>query len=188
MNKLGHLTATGLLARDLPRRHRFCLKLGSLLPDLLVFTYVGGHTWDSTRDKTARRMLRLEETGRESCLSYLRLGYILHYVEDYFTYPHNSWYPGTLAEHGIYELSLTAYARRQGAADADDIQPLRSAQALMDRLAEAHGEYAQQTPGVENDFAYLMSAAGQVSDYYVQVFRRHETEHTLVLHPAEKPN
>ena len=43
MNKLGHLTATGLLAQELPRRYRFFLKLGSLLPDLLVFTYVGGH-------------------------------------------------------------------------------------------------------------------------------------------------
>ena len=56
MNNLGHLTATGLLAQELPRRYRFFLKLGSLLPDLLVFTYVGGHNWDSTRDKTARAL------------------------------------------------------------------------------------------------------------------------------------
>ena len=187
MNKLGHLTATGLLAQELPRRYRFFLKLGSLLPDLLVFTYVGGHNWDSTREKPARRMLRPEETGRESCASYLRLGYILHYVQDYFTYPHNSWYPGSMAEHGIYELSLTAYARRQETAP-QSIRPARSAQALMDCLTQTHREYARQTPGVGTDFTYLMSAAEQVLSYYAQVFQQNEAEFTLVLHPAEKLN
>ena len=61
MNKLGHLTATGLLAQELPRRYRFLLQLGSLLPDLLVSTYEGGRYWDPAsgrRQATAPQSIR----------------------------------------------------------------------------------------------------------------------------------
>ena len=83
MNKYGHVTVTKRLTPNLKKRHDFALRLGSIMPDILLHTYIKGHTWDSSYDKIARRLHRLERHGRMNCLSFLSLGYALHYIEDY---------------------------------------------------------------------------------------------------------
>lgn len=68
--------------------------LGSILPDILVHTYIKKHTWKSSFDNTVNRIQKLEEKGKNSRYSFLKLGYVLHYVEDFFTYAHNSIFEG----------------------------------------------------------------------------------------------
>lgn len=54
MNKYGHVTVTKRLTPNLKKRHDFALRLGSIMPDILLHTYIKGHTWDSSYDKIAR--------------------------------------------------------------------------------------------------------------------------------------
>ena len=111
MNKYGHVTVTKRLTPKLKKRHDFALRLGSIMPDILLHTYIKGHTWDSSYNKVSRRLQRLERHGRMNCFSFLSLGYALHYIEDYFTFPHNSWYPEPMSEHVLYEIKFMNYIR-----------------------------------------------------------------------------
>ena len=51
MNKYGHVTVTKRLTPMLKKRHDFALRLGSIMPDILLHTYIKGHTWDSSYNK-----------------------------------------------------------------------------------------------------------------------------------------
>ena len=44
MNKYGHVTVTKRLTPKLKKRHDFALRLGSIMPDILLHTYIKGHT------------------------------------------------------------------------------------------------------------------------------------------------
>ena len=90
MDKIGHLVMTKSLSGNIHRAHKAALLFGSILPDLLVYTYLEGHTWEATFEQITKQMKALEAKGRGGSFSYLKLGWILHYVEDYFTYPHNT--------------------------------------------------------------------------------------------------
>ena len=114
MDKIGHLVVTKSLTGNMHKTHKAALLLGSILPDLFVYTYLEGHTWEATFDKIINHMEVLEEKGRGGCFSYLKLGWVLHYVEDYFTYPHNTIFEGTIPEHYAYEKKMTRWMRDSG--------------------------------------------------------------------------
>ena len=80
MDKIGHLVVTKSLTGNMHKTHKAALLLGSILPDLFVYTYLEGHTWEATFDKIINHMEVLEEKGRGGCFSYLKLGWVLHYV------------------------------------------------------------------------------------------------------------
>ena len=111
MDKIGHLVMTKSLSGNIHRAHKAALLFGSILPDLLVYTYLEGHTWEATFEQITKQMEALEAKGRGGSFSYLKLGWILHYVEDYFTYPHNTIFEGTIPEHYAYEKKMTKWMR-----------------------------------------------------------------------------
>lgn len=80
MNKYGHVTVTKRLTPKLKKRHDLALRLGSIMPDILLHTYIKGHTWDSSYNKISRRLQRLERHGRMNCFSFFvfRLCLTLH--------------------------------------------------------------------------------------------------------------
>ena len=45
MDKIGHLVMTKSLAGNIHRAHKTALLFGSILPDLLVYTYINGHIY-----------------------------------------------------------------------------------------------------------------------------------------------
>lgn len=65
MNKKSHIVFTKKMNIEVPSRCRVGLLVGSILPDILVHTYLTGHTW-----KASGAM-------------------ILHYIEDFFTMSHS---------------------------------------------------------------------------------------------------
>ena len=72
MDKIGHLVMTKSLSGNIHRAHKAALLFGSILPDLLVYTYLEGHTWEATfeqiRGKRKRRKLFLFKTWMDSSL------------------------------------------------------------------------------------------------------------------------
>lgn len=180
MDKIGHLVMTKSLAGNVHRVHKGALLLGSILPDLLVYTYLTGHTWEATLDQITNRMELLEEKGRGGCFSYLKLGWILHYVEDYFTYPHNTIFEGTISEHYAYEKKMTKWMR-EGALEQMAVpvcKKLNSASEVEDRLQELHEKYLSEEMCYENDTAYMRQMVSEILNCYAELFvRKSELTH-----------
>lgn len=99
MNKRSHLFLTGKIAKNLPEEKKRWVLFGSILPDILCHTYLKGHTWESSFDGIEKRMYGLEQQGGDNRFSYLMLGWVLHYVEDFYTLAHNPVFAGDLQDH-----------------------------------------------------------------------------------------
>ena len=159
MDKIGHLVVTKSLTGNMHKTHKAALLLGSILPDLFVYTYLEGHTWEATFDKIINHMEVLEEKGRGGCFSYLKLGWVLHYVEDYFTYPHNTIFEGTIPEHYAYEKMSMPLCKK-----------LDSSSQLKNRIQELHDNYLSQKMCNENDTAYMRQMVSEILNCYEEIF------------------
>lgn len=183
MDKIGHLVMTKSLSGNIHRAHKAALLFGSILPDLLVYTYLEGHTWEATFEQITKQMKALEAKGRGGSFSYfLKLGWILHYVEDYFTYPHNTIFEGTIPEHYAYEKKMTKWMR-EGALEQMSLpscKKLDSAAEVEERLQELHDRYLSQKMCYENDMAYMRQMVSEILNCYAEIFvRKSEFAHFM---------
>lgn len=174
MNKIGHILVTGSIRNHIIRQHRLCLLIGSVLPDFLPRTLLIGHTWKSTSQKIMEKMHKLGAKGKMSRYSYLELGYILHYIEDYFTYPHNHIFEGSVSEHCKYEMQLLKYLKKNKNKNlGDEVSgEITSIEMLINGLEELHDKYLREIHGVENDRKYIYQAALMTAECFAVIFQR----------------
>ncbi len=100
-------------------KHKKAFYVGSILPDCTPSFLTKRHEITGTFDEVVNRIEKLTvgyNGGEEfSTLYFTRLGELIHYIADYFTFPHNKEYDGTLSEHCVYEgqlkHSLRAYIK-----------------------------------------------------------------------------
>lgn len=176
MNKRGHLQITGQLFIDAIEPYRFWLLLGSILPDLLFYTYLTGHTWKTSFIKLQQKMTYLAQHGRNNRRSCLCLGYMLHYIEDYFTYPHNQTFHGTLREHCRYEEELSERIMHSNIASLIEggTAPALSTEEIIQWLENTHNQYLERPQGYENDLIYIPQAAEKVVGHFLTAFQQNE--------------
>lgn len=175
MNKIGHIHVTRRLSVELRGVERFCFLAGSILPDIFVHTYIVGHKWDTTFEKTCERLNHLEAWGGTDCLSFLRLGYVLHYIEDYFTYPHNTIFEEDMKEHIKYENMFYAFLQEKEDTAAPAGDEVLSAAELCDWLCRLHDQYmaeAEHNFAVDHD--YMTRAAQKTAESMTALFVRNE--------------
>lgn len=97
------------------------------------------------------------------------LGQVLHYMADYFTFPHNTTYDGNLKDHCAYEkelkFSLRSYIR-SGEAGKIPTEPINctTCEALFKFIERAHREYLTMKRNVEEDCAYIVRICRQVAE------------------------
>lgn len=174
MNKKGHLLLTErIIGKDFQPYKRW-LMFGSILPDLLYHTYLTGHTWESAFEKIARKMESFESWGGMNGFSCMYLGYLLHYVEDFFTFPHNSGFRGRLAEHIQYEKQFTQYLLSDNDQPALNMETVTSTDDLKDQLCRLHEKYEQEQTGFETDERYICQAVGCVMQYFAGLMCRNQ--------------
>lgn len=176
MKKTGHLLVTDLTSGGLTKAQRFFLLTGSILPDILVHTYLKGHTWLGSFEDNCKRMRKLAEKGTYNWYSCLILGYILHYVEDYFTYPHNIGFTGSLAEHCQYEKEMLLYLQSELENEIifKENDSILSSDMLCCYLHGLHSEYMRAKQCFENDSKYAVVAVQQAAVYFFRVFQRNQ--------------
>lgn len=151
MNKTGHLLLTKEMIPQELKGYTFWIQLGSILPDLLFHTYIMGHTWNATFGKTLKKMDYLNEWGSLNSISCLYLGCIVHYVEDYFTYPHNDSFHGSLTAHMKYEHKQMKYLKRKNHTSwgiEDNILDLHHMECYLIKL---HNAYCEENSNMELD-------------------------------------
>lgn len=176
MNKIGHINVTRRLSVNLNGAGRFCLVLGSILPDIFVHTYIVGHKWETTFEKNCERLARLENWGGMDCISYIRLGYIIHYIEDYFTYPHNTIFEEDMKAHIKYENEFYAFLRELGDTKVEAEDDRLSVAELCSWLEKTHKEYIEEPEHNHAvDFLYITKAAQKTAECMVAAFERNES-------------
>ncbi len=169
MRKKSHISLARYIVDSLGdeelKKHKLAFYLGSILPDIKPSFVYRRHEINGTFPDLRRHIERLsegrkavEKTGRKY---YIDLGQISHYLADYFTFPHNEIYPGTLKEHCSYEeklkRDLREYLKSGRVKQLEDrAEQFHSAEALCNFIQCAHDDYICHKHGVDDDICHII--------------------------------
>lgn len=165
-------------AGDAPGLLKFLFIFGSIEPDINMLTYfrgsikgdekLRGHNYENVRTYMEWLTKKLENEKMGRFRKSFLLGKLVHYVADSFTYPHNSFFPGSLREHCQYETELHGYVNRMIEMGDVNMDVLPADVDVMEYIEEMHEEYEQDMPGMETDYGYITSAISMVTERFWQ--------------------
>jgi hypothetical protein len=153
--------------RRIKARNMWALVIGSVIPDITVYTYLRGslsgkklkgHNYENTSVVISDLIERISNSHKYGIWRYFELGKLLHYSADSFTYAHNSRFTGSLAEHRAYEMELHERLEEAMVRESDDISKIGNEQSsdTCARIRELHEAYSRKTPDSRNDCRYIM--------------------------------
>lgn len=140
MRKKSHIALSVFLVSELRLKeldfHRKAFYLGSIQPDLNPRMFSEPHQFDETWEKVQKLILQIEAETRDGDYSrraiWMQTGIVMHYLADYFTFPHNTCFDGSLRGHCMHESELKyllrAYLCTSEARVAFERQKLRAGQ------------------------------------------------------------
>ena len=147
--------------------YRLPFYVGSIWPDCRPSFVTTPHKFDITFDDIEHKISKfIANYDKDKGMNMRRcagLGVIIHYIADYFTYPHNAHYPGTLKDHCSYEENLKHRMRsfvrnryESGEMQYDErmLPTIHSLQELLDYVKEKHEYYVHDRGNVNLDCAY----------------------------------
>ena len=186
MNKKSHIVFTKKMNIEVPSRCHVGLLVGSVLPDILVHTYLMGHTWKASGAMILNKLEKLEQSDSLNIWTVLRLGMILHYIEDFFTMSHSRFFQGNLLEHISYEMKLQRYIRaifnrRYKLYDKDvENTQIYSMNDLKERMVSLQKEYEKEIKEAagdevlcfQTDLEYMNIAVQMVAGYLIPALNR----------------
>lgn len=168
MWKAAHVALTKWLVskeefKDLSR-HKTAFLVGSILPDCMPSFVTKRHRLEDTFSILKKEIQKLQRHRRTDFYFCLHLGIVLHYIADYFTYPHNKPFHGNFLEHCIWEKNQQQYLTKY-------LQKLTSPTIVLSEdfysyLLEKHREYLKKGGSLKNDCKY----ATQVTYYFAVMF------------------
>ena len=185
MRKKSHISLARYIVSSIDRqdllKHKKAFYLGNILPDCKPTFLITKHEFGSTFDKLKQDMQRLtlaSDINLNNGRAYFRdLGQVIHYIADYFTFPHNVNYNGSLRDHCIYEKHLKIGLReyiKSGEAQKNIEKMIRfdSLEALFQFITEAHEEYLRFKRSVQEDCRYIVNLAYQVVGAIINLFEK----------------
>ena len=159
----------------------FCRKafsFGCIQPDKNPLTYLKGsircqwlrgHNWDNANKYIKKLGDHLQHTKSLHFFDFYRLGKLIHYTADAFTYAHNIHYTQSLSEHRSYECKLhyelEMYLARVGNDYRIMLQPQGS---VSDFIRKNHARYMCCSPCLENDMEFSVRMCAQVLQLLLQ--------------------
>lgn len=176
MRKKSHVSLGRYLAYDMDCaelfRHRKAFILGNALPDCKPSFVTTKHEFEETAAAVfgaIERLVLLDEKYEENDRAFCRdLGQVIHYLADYFTYPHNAHFKGNLKDHCMYEKQLKnqlgAYIRGGYQAEAfPQLAEVHTPGSLCQYIRKMHEEYCRLPASVELDCQYIITVCYQVA-------------------------
>ena len=139
----------------------FALKFGSVLPDIWFYTHIQSHRYKGSFDRIEKKMKKLVQRGSLRRIDMIRLGVQLHYLADYFTYPHNECFEGSMRDHHDYEELL--YKGMKDIFESADMYYTSSvpnpadAEELMELIRRTHRNYIDEEKMLEVDCEYIIN-------------------------------
>ena len=213
MRKKSHISLARYIVNNMEdndlKKHKLSFYIGSVLPDIKPSFVYKRHEMDGTYPDIRRHIERLSE-GRKLVEKkkgrkyYMDLGQISHYLADYFTYPHNKIYPGSLKDHCSYEeklkRDLRSYLKSGEAArhhrllqlkeeheklqNKKKAEPLIDAEAICAFIQKSHDEYLAHKHGVEDDVEHIVEVNHKALDAMMKLLANKRAEWST--HNVEK--
>lgn len=185
MRKKSHISVASYLLNcsgmEVLSTHKKALYIGSILPDCMPSFITRRHSIDETFSifKKELKLLIEDYNYNKGITSYFcrHLGIILHYVADYFTYPHNSFYSGNIRQHCSYEKEMKFYMRayiksKEAKRTRSKEMPYNSVDAICHYIMVLHKRYEQQVQNIALDCEYIVSLCHQITDFILSVFEK----------------
>lgn len=162
-------------------KHKKAFYVGSILPDCKPSFLTKRHEITGTFEVVEKGMYKLTQGYREmeelSTKYFTQLGEVIHYIADYFTFPHNKEYRGSMKQHCVYEGQLKhrlrEYIRNIHESDLkrwcqglqlNDLERFTCVSDICDFLKEEHRHYIRRgIHSVEEDCKYIVGICSKVA-------------------------
>lgn len=200
MRKKSHISLARYIVGSMEEqdlsKHKKAFYLGSILPDCKPSFLTERHEIEGTFSKVQDNLKELVEKRQDSEINlrvfYRNLGEIIHYVADYFTFPHNAHYPGNLKDHCVYEEHLKDSLReyiRSGEAEKSRIwiqknaAQFSSTEAICEFIQRAHEAYIKIKNTVGEDCRQIVALCYQVVEAVILLIKG-DKRNSLLLSAA----
>lgn len=194
MRKKSHILLARCLADHVQagdlQSHRKAFCLGSILPDLKPSFLTTKHEYnvnfESVQEKIKDLTVGLRPDERNARVYWRQVGEVTHHVADYFTFPHNDTYEGTLLEHGQYEAELKRGLKNyilSGKAVKNCQRQVKftSFEQIITFIKKAHELYVLKERNVQEDIQFIITVCYQVMQGIVHLL---EEKLEVALHPS----
>lgn len=192
MRKKSHISLAQYIVYSLNEtelvKHRKAFYIGSILPDCKPSFLTKRHEFNGTFDEIKEEIGRLTSMEyKQNFRSFCRdVGQVIHYIADYFTFPHNAIYEGNLKDHCRYEkhlkIALSTYIKKKELEKAEPFPMLfYTPQALCMFIRERHQEYLQLRHTLQEDCSYIVSLCQQVVHSLFFLLANKEHKMALIL-------
>ncbi|MGN1480340.1 zinc dependent phospholipase C family protein [Porcipelethomonas sp.] len=136
---------------------------GCISPDINLLTYAKGHTYSGTIDYVKKTVSGLSEK-LHTASDFFELGRAVHFIGDYFTFPHSPNFKGTLKEHVEYEAVLHKYISENSGGNFPDksLMKFRNKK-TVELIDSAHEKYLSLKNSVKTDWAFIRFVCSEVT-------------------------
>lgn len=149
--------------------------IGCIEPDINPFSYLKGffvhpflgHNWVSRETY----ILNKSASAESKKLNCFKLGRLIHYVCDSFTYTHNTSFSGGVRIHTLYEKQLHALFDKNY--DLPD-SPKNEGVSLNQALSQLHEEYCRSASSKQNDIKFIRLAVQNVLTHGIPRARKEQ--------------
>jgi len=183
MRKKSHISLAKFLMNNMKvedlNEHKKAFYIGSILPDCRPSFLTRKHSIDATFPILIEEIKKITvDYDMEQGITgyYCRhLGVITHYLADYFTFPHNSIFQGTIKEHCVYEKKLKftfkSYVQEEDTQrDREQKSTFHSIDEIIRFIVKTHREYLKTLKVVKEDCQFIVDLVYKVVDAILQIF------------------
>lgn len=192
MRKKSHISLAKYIINNMGTEeliiHKKAFYIGSILPDCVPSFITKRHSIDDTFETLKNEIQKITEKFdvSQGMNSYYcrHLGVVTHYIADYFTFPHNKIFKGTIKEHCSYENDLKKsfrdYVRFDTTQKERDAKlQFRTVEEICKFITFMHKEYLEAKKVVKVDCEYIVRICHEVVDAILLFFETiHETIRT----------
>ena len=184
VRKKSHILLARYLADQMPaneslQSHRKAFCLGNILPDIQPSFVTKRHEYFGTFDEVQGKIRRLVQSGAgyNDRVFWRRSGEVMHYIADYFTFPHNKTCDGTFYQHNTYEKHLKNELKAfvlEGKADVYTEKKIHfeTLNQLLQYIKEHHRRYLNCKRNIDDDIHYILTVCYQVFQGLFQLCRK----------------
>ena len=184
VRKKSHILLARYLADQMPaneslQSHRKAFCLGNILPDIQPSFVTKRHEYFGTFDEVQGKIRRLVQSGAgyNDRVFWRRSGEVMHYIADYFTFPHNKTFDGTLYQHNTYEKHLKNELKAfvlEGKADVYTEKEIHfeTLNQLLQYIKEHHRRYLNCKRNIDYDIHDFLTVCYQVFQGLFQLCRK----------------
>ena len=194
MRKKSHISLAAYLLKSMNHgelfQHKKAFYLGSILPDCTPSFITRRHNIEETFDILRNEIVKLTDNyEKEKGVTryYSRhLGVVTHYIADYFTYPHNHIYPGTMKDHCVYEKELKFALKKYIHSEEAVKERVKSrifstVDEILLFIQDMHEEYLTVADKIKVDCNYIVALCHKVVDGILQILELHfEADHMQI--------